>query len=56
MRELEIIITALEHDLIYQSKSSKKDKPEFIQWRTDTEKLLKKIRIDLWQARAMELT
>lgn len=54
IRELEILVTALEHDLIYQNKSDKKDNPEFIRWRIDTEKLLKEVRIDLWNARAIK--
>lgn len=52
IRELEIMVTALEHDLSYQKKSDKIDNPEWIQYKIETEKLLKKIRIDLWNARA----
>lgn len=47
IHELEIIKAALESDIIYQEKSEKANHPAFIEWLKDTEKLLKKVTIEI---------
>lgn len=45
-RNLAIIKAALEGDVIRQRQSPNKDRPEFIKWLKDSEKLLHKVRME----------
>lgn len=47
IRELEILVAALEGDVIRQKESDKRDEPAFKAWLEDTERLLKKVRLRL---------
>lgn len=47
IRELEILVAALESDVIQQKESDKRDEPAFKAWLEDSEKLLKKVRLRL---------
>lgn len=47
IRELEILVAALEGDIIRQKESNKRDEPAFKAWLEDSEKLLKKVRLRL---------
>ncbi|MBN6886992.1 putative HD phosphohydrolase [Cytobacillus horneckiae] len=55
VKELEIIVAALEHDLTHQYKSQNKDHPAFVSWREETEKLLKKKRRELSALRSIKV-
>ena len=51
-RNLEIIKAALEGDIIRQKDSPNKDKPDFVEWLKDSEKLLHRVRIELFARKA----
>lgn len=52
IRELEIIKTALEGDIIAQKNSDKLDHPAFRSWLEDSEKVLKKVSRKLYEMKA----
>ncbi|MEK4025368.1 hypothetical protein [Sporosarcina sp. FSL W7-1283] len=54
IRELEILVAALEGDVIRQKESDKRDEPAFKAWLEDTEKLLKKVRLRLSNEKSRE--
>ncbi|UOE58221.1 hypothetical protein [Cytobacillus oceanisediminis] len=47
IRDLEIIKAALEGDIIRQKESENADHPAFQEWLKDTEKLLKRVSIQI---------
>lgn len=52
IRELEIIKAALEGDIIRQTESENRDQFEFRLWLEDSEKLLKKVSLKLFEAKS----
>lgn len=54
IHEMEIIKAALEGDIILQKKSEHADHPAFKEWLKDTEKLLKKVSIELMNRKAKQ--
>jgi hypothetical protein len=52
IRELEIIKTALEGDIIRQKDSHKRDQYEFKLWLEESERLLKKVSLKLFEAKS----
>jgi hypothetical protein len=54
IRELEIIKAALEGDIITQKDSIHKDHPAWKHWLEDSEKLLKKVSIKLFEMKSKE--
>jgi hypothetical protein len=54
IRELEIIKSALEGDIIRQKENEHKDHPAWKHWLEDSEKVLKKISKRLFEMKAKE--
>jgi hypothetical protein len=54
IRELEIIKAALEGDIIRQKEFDKRHHPAFKEWLNDSEKLLRKVSVKLFTAKAKQ--
>jgi hypothetical protein len=54
IRELEILKAALEGDIIQQKESENRDHPTWKHWLEDSEKLLKKVNVKLFDLKSRE--